>query len=206
MAHDFPSALAHWRTRRGLTKKALAQALGFDPSYISHIEAGRHHAGEDFVRLAERHLATGGHLWKSWHQTTSVRPASAAAPSELFVDSDHAELSYRDGLYTARMRRRVVNGGSEPVTRYLIRISADRYPGQPERSNELYRRHPLTWQRLNLAASCDGEPMRWVAKHDRDSFKEVWLCFDNEESRFPLYPGQAATLEYSYTVGEDQWG
>ncbi|CAM3815405.1 peptide deformylase [Nocardiopsis rhodophaea] len=122
------------------------------------------------------------------------------------MDTEHAELTYHGGVYTARIRRRVINGGSEPVTRYLVRISVDRYPGQPERANELYRRHPLTWQTLNLSALCDGEPMRWVAKHDRDSFKEVWLCFDNNESKFPLYPGQAAVLDYSYTVGEDQWG
>ncbi|MEU1672979.1 hypothetical protein ABZ752_13210 [Streptomyces roseifaciens] len=38
------------------------------------------------------------------------------------------------------------NTGTEPVARYLIRISVDRYPGEPERSNVHYRQHPLAWE------------------------------------------------------------
>ncbi|MGW0827116.1 hypothetical protein [Streptomyces sp. NPDC002845] len=42
--------------------------------------------------------------------------------------------------------------------------------------------------------------MRWQAKHDRDAFKEVWLLFDNDQGRFPLYPGESVWIEYAYTV------
>lgn len=52
------------------------------------------------------------------------------------------------------MRRLLRNTGEEPVTRYLIRISVDRYPGDPERSNAHYRAHPLTWDELNLTTTC----------------------------------------------------
>ena len=202
---DFPTALTRWREHRRLTKKALAKAMGYDPSYISHVESGRYPASEEFVRLSEKKLSSGGDLWRSWQKAPAAQSASTGN-GELFVDLDHAELRYREGVYTATMRRRVVNGGDEPVTRYLVRISVDRHPGRPELSNELYRNHPLTWERLDLTASCDGEPMVWVPKHDRDSFKEVWLSFENEHSMFPLYPGQSALLEYSYVVGADQWG
>ncbi|MEU3309983.1 peptide deformylase, partial [Nocardiopsis sp. NPDC006832] len=201
----FRTALAHWRKQRRMTKKALAEAMGFDPSYVSHVESGRYPPSEEFARLAEQKLSTGGELWRSWQMAPGVQPTSAGN-GELFVDLDHAELRYYEGTYTASMRRRVVNGGNEPVTRYLVRISVDRYPGRPELSNELYRNHPLTWEQLRLTASCDGEPMAWVPKHDRDSFKEVWLSFENQDSMFSLYPGQAAVLEYSYVVGSDQWG
>jgi hypothetical protein len=37
-----------------------------------------------------------------------------------------------------------------PVTRYLVRISVDRHPSDPERSDELYRCNPLTWEELSL--------------------------------------------------------
>ncbi|MEK8142719.1 hypothetical protein NKH18_12350 [Streptomyces sp. M10(2022)] len=74
------------------------------------------------------------------------------------------------------------------MTRYLIRVSVDRYPGDPERSNAHYRAHPLTWDELDLTATCQGEAMRWQAKHDRDAFKEVWLLFDNEYGRFLSTP------------------
>lgn len=204
--HDFPAALTLWRQHRGMAKKALAKAMGFDPSYISHVEAARHPVTEEFARLAEQKLAAGGQLWRIWKSSSVQTPARQAGAEGLFVDSDHAELRYSSGDYTALMRRRVVNGGTEPVTRYLVRISVDRHPGHPERSNDLYREHPLTWDQLRFSAICDGEPMRWVVKNDRDSFKEIWLCFDNDEAKFPLYPGQAATLEYAYTIGDDQWG
>jgi hypothetical protein len=35
----FSAALTMWRERRGLTKKKLAAAMGFDASYLSHVEA-----------------------------------------------------------------------------------------------------------------------------------------------------------------------
>jgi peptide deformylase len=88
----------------------------------------------------------------------------------------------------------------------MMRISVDRYPGQPERSNALYRERPLRWEELNLTATCDGEPMTWYPKADRDAFKEAWLCFENDRGRFPLYPGQHATLCYCYVVDDSRWG
>jgi hypothetical protein len=99
-----------------------------------------------------------------------------------------------------------MNGGTEPITSYLIRISVDRYPGDPERSNAHYRENPLTWEEINLSASVDGEPIGWRVQHDRDAFKELWLLFGNEDGRYPLYPGESVWLEYSYTVGSEKWG
>ena len=124
----------------------------------------------------------------------------------LVVEDDHAELSYDGAFFRASQQRVLRNCGAEPVTRYLMRISVDRYPGQPERSNALYRARPLTWDELGLTALCDGEPMTWQVKADRDAFKEAWLCFENDRGRFPLYPGQAATISYSYTVDDGRWG
>ena len=104
------------------------------------------------------------------------------------------------------MRRRLRNNSDQPVTRYLIRISVDRYPGNPERSNQHYREDPLTWDELDLEASCGNDRMTWKVQHDRDAFKELWLCFENDTGRFPLYPGESATIEYAYTVSDTKWG
>jgi hypothetical protein len=87
-----------------------------------------------------------------------------------------------------------------------MRISVDRCPGRPGQSNALHRARPLTWDQLGLTAACDGEPMTWRVKADRDAFKEAWLCFENDRGRFPLYPGQTATISYSYTVDDGHWG
>jgi hypothetical protein len=75
-----------------------------------------------------------------------------------------------------------------------------------EQSNELYRNDPLTWDELQLQAWHDGEPITWQVRHDRDAFKELWLLFENDEARFPLYPGETTEIAYSYTVSDIKWG
>lgn len=124
----------------------------------------------------------------------------------LVVESDEATLRYDDGAYHPHQRRRILNTGTEPITRYLMRISVDRFPGDPERSARLYRSNPLRWDFIRLAAWCDGEPMRWEVKTDWDALKEVWLLFENARGRFPLYPGNSACIEYTYHVADDRWG
>ncbi|MEU3030013.1 helix-turn-helix domain-containing protein [Streptomyces incarnatus] len=223
-AEDFAAELARWREMRGMSKRALAQAMGFDPSYVSHVESSRHRPTEEFARLADEALNAGKAIWRRWcdyeqaktREARAKRPPAAPPPrrpeqpyatgSALVVDHDTACLKYDGRSYRLTMRRLLRNTGNEPVTRYLIRISVDRYPGDPERSNTHYRAHPLTWDELALTATCRGEAMRWQAKHDRDAFKEVWLLFDNEHGRFPLYPGESVWIEYAYTVGDDKWG
>jgi peptide deformylase len=200
----FSSELTRWRERRGLSKKKLAAEMGFSASYLSHVEAGRMHASDLFARKAEEALSTGGELIAAWQRDTGDGPAALAAG--LVVEDDHAELTYDGAFFRASQRRVLRNGGPDPVTRYLMRISVDRYPGQPERSNALYRARPLTWDEVGLTASCDGEPMTWKVKADRDAFKEAWLCFENDRGRFPLYPGQVAAISYSYTVDDGRWG
>jgi len=140
------------------------------------------------------------------HSSAHATPRRPLGIGHLVVEHDHAELRYADGRYHPTQRRRIRNIGSEPVTRYLIRISVDRYPGDPERSNELYRQNPLTWDELQLTARAGDDEMTWKVKHDRDAFKEVWLLFENQHGRFPLYPGESRWIEYGYTVGEDKWG
>ena len=44
--------------------------------------------------------------------------------------------------------------GKTTLVRILVRIAVDRYPGDPERSNRLYREDPLTWEEIRLSAMC----------------------------------------------------
>ena len=219
----FVAELVRWRVERGMSKKQLAAAMGFDPSYVSHVEARRHRPTEDFARRAEAVLHAEGAIWQRFREYDDLRTASRArattvgrdppVPEQwlppgtgLVVEREIAELTYVDGDYLCRIHRALYNAGSEPVTRYLIRIAVDRYPGQPDLSNRHYRDHPLTWDELQLRAAASGEEMEWRPKTDRDAFKEVWLLFENAEGRFPLYPGQRAHIEYIYRVGIDKWG
>ncbi len=219
-AESFAAELSRWRTDRGLSKKQLAARMGFDPSYVSHVEGRRHRPTEDFARRAEAVLAAGGAIWRRFeeyealrHATpqphrTQVVPVQQWMPpgSGLIVEQEIAELTHVDGDYRCRVVRDLFNAGSEPVTRFLARIAVDRYPHDPERSNLHHRAHPLTYDEMQLTAHCGGEPIRWTIRHDRDAFKEVWLLFENDNGRFPLYPGRRATIEYAYTVGGEKWG
>ncbi|MGW2724134.1 helix-turn-helix domain-containing protein [Streptomyces sp. NPDC001492] len=221
-AANFAAEIAYWREVRGMPKKALAELMGFHPSYVSHVESGRHKPTADFARRADETLNAGKAIWRRWNeyetartrQTTMAAAVPAARVTEqpyatgsaIVVEHDAARLDYDGSHYRLTMRRLLRNTGTAPITRYLIRISVDRYPGDPERSNAHYRIHPLTWDELALTATCRGEVMRWEAKHDRDAFKEVWLLFDNDQGRFPLYPGDSVWIEYAYTVSDTKWG
>src|SRR6185436_1469181 len=77
-ADAFAAALRDWRTARGLSKKQLAAEMGFDPSYVSHVEARRHRPTEDFARRAEAVLQAGGIIWQCFRDYDDARQAVAA--------------------------------------------------------------------------------------------------------------------------------
>jgi peptide deformylase len=222
-ADSFAAELARRRTGRGLSKKQLANLMGFDPSYVSHVEGRRHRPTEDFARRAEAVLAASGAIWQRFREYDDLRHGRSGgqrdspAPGQwlppgtgLVVERESAHLTCTDEGYHCVIRRELYNAGTEPVTRYLVRVAVDRYPDDPGRSNRHHREHPLTFAELQLAAYRDDgsvrEPMHWRAKHDRDAFKEIWLLFENGEGGFPLYPGDRVSIEYAYRVDRDKWG
>ena len=218
----FIAELRHWREVTGYSQKALARLVGYTPSYVSKVERGTVLASRSFAESADTHLRAGRAImrrWRDMHEALVQQsgekgrhdepagddPQSGPGP-DLVVEHEIAELTYGNGVYRTRIRRQLRNTGTQPVTQYLIRIAVDRYPGDPERSNRLYREDPLTWEEIGLSATCGDETMAWHVKHDRDAFKEVWLLFENADGRFPLYPGEATWIEYVYTVSAHKWG
>ncbi|MFB9902883.1 peptide deformylase [Allokutzneria oryzae] len=210
--NGFIAEFKRLRDVRGLSQTRLGALMGYDRSYLSKIETGVERPGLDFVRRADAVFEAAGSLLRAWHaeydtpKGTPSQRESGESASSLIVEHDHAELIYNRGMYQAVMRRTLLNAGTEPVSKYLVRISVDRYPGDPARSNELYRRDPLTWDELQLIAHCGDEPMSIQIRHDRDAFKEVWLLFANSSAQFPLYPGEKTQITYSYQVSENKWG
>ena len=218
----FIAELRHWREVAGYSQKALAKLVGYTPSYVSKVERGTVLASRSFAESADQHLRAGRALVRRWrdmhealvelsggrprHDEPSTDDPQSRPGPDLVVEHEIAELTYRVGVYQTRIRRQLRNTGAQPVTQYLIRIAVDRYPGDPERSNRLYREDPLTWEEIGLSATCGNESMAWHVKHDRDAFKEVWLLFENADGRFPLYPGETTWIEYVYTVSAHKWG
>ena len=74
-ADQFVTALARWRVERGMSKKQLAARMGFDPSYVSHVEGRRHKPTEDFARRAEAVLGAGGAIWQRFQEYDELRHA-----------------------------------------------------------------------------------------------------------------------------------
>ncbi|MFJ3950275.1 peptide deformylase [Streptomyces libani] len=214
-AEVFIAELKRWRDLRGFSQSVLAKKVGYTPSYVSKVEGGVQRPSATFADSADTELRAGGSISRAFRDLEAAgrpdmptqRPAAGEPhTTSLIVEHEDTSLYYDGSTYRATQRRRLYNDSSDPVTRYLIRISVDRYPGDPERSNAHYRAHPLTWEEIGLSASVGGEPIGWRVQHDRDAFKELWLLFENEQGRYPLYPGESIWLEYSYSVGDDKWG
>src|SRR5688500_9736582 len=72
-ADSFAAELARHRTERGLSKKQLATLMGFDPSYVSHVEGRRHRPTEDFARRAEAVLEASGAIWQRFREYDELR-------------------------------------------------------------------------------------------------------------------------------------
>src|SRR5436189_2766751 len=79
-ADAFAAELTRWRTERGKSKKQLAARMGFDPSYVSHVEGRRHKPTEDFARRAEAVLSTGGARWEKFQEYDELRRARNPVP------------------------------------------------------------------------------------------------------------------------------
>ena len=76
----FVAELARWRQHRGMSKKQLAAAMGFDPSYVSHVEARRHRPTEDFARRAEAVLHADGAVWQRYREYDDLRAQPRVRP------------------------------------------------------------------------------------------------------------------------------
>jgi peptide deformylase len=218
-AEPFIAELKRWRDVRGVSQSALAKAVGYTPSYVSKVEGGQQRPARGFAEQADRVLHAGGALRRTFneiepqarseavpHQQAPDSSGADSQPASVIVQHDDAELHYDGTTYRATQRRQLYNASPDPIARYLIRISVDRYPGSPEQSNQHYRENPLTWEEIGLTAKVGNEPIGWRVQHDRDAFKELWLLFENDYGRYPLYPGESTWIEYSYTVRDDKWG
>ena len=222
----FVAEFARWRIERGMSKKQLAAAMGFDPSYVSHVEARRHRPTEDFARRAEAILQSRR---RDLAAVPGVRRAARTARSRVGPPGrdppvpdqwlppgtrarrragDSPQLTYVDGEYRCMVRRELYNAGTEPVTRYLVRIAVDRYPDDPGALQPPPPRPPAvagpSWR---LGASCGGRAdATGGPRHDRDAFKEVWLLFENDAAALPALPGRADHHRVRVHVGAEKWG
>ncbi|MCA1676323.1 MAG: helix-turn-helix domain-containing protein, partial [Actinobacteria bacterium] len=80
----FVAEFRRWRDLSGLSRTALAKAMGYSRSYVSKVESGTEHASREFVKTADSALNTGGALQRAWREQeaaarTDVKPERGAA-------------------------------------------------------------------------------------------------------------------------------
>ncbi|MFD0819130.1 helix-turn-helix domain-containing protein [Micromonospora zhanjiangensis] len=166
---DFAAEIRRWRTLRGLSMKQLARRMGFDPSYISHIEGRRYSPSQEFAWRAEMVLDSGRMILRRFAAYEAsqaarpegdpattvrrpVRPAPPEIPGGVLVEREVACLTYREHRYHCDVQRTIYNAGSEPVSRYPVRIHVDLRPDGRDDSDGYYHDHPLSWDELSFSA------------------------------------------------------
>jgi transcriptional regulator with XRE-family HTH domain len=216
---EFAGEFLRWRLTAQLSQGQLGDRMGYDRTYINKVERGALDPTAHFAEKADEAFGLNGDLAALWRAFDTARRMQAMgrgrrpphadkdqAAADIVVQHDEAWLRRGPDAYDVRMRKTILNVGQVPVLRYLMRVTVDKYPGEPKRSNAYYRGRPLTMEELHLAAHCEGEPMDIQVAQDRDSSKEIWLLFCNPRCQFPLYPGKQAVVEYSFRVCLSKWG
>lgn len=213
---SFAATLTRLRQARRLNKKQLARAIGFDPSYVSHMENGRHRPTHQFAIRADAVLDAGGALLAAFEQfrarsggagTTGDQPSWPGIPAGLVVRSEHAELTRRDdGYYQISIVRDIYNGTNEPVTRFPVRIEVDVHPTDSLRSQLFYRDNPVTLEEIDFRATLDGAPTGWDVARNRDAYKKIYVRTEPNGFPSPIYPRESAVLCCMYRVPCTKWG
>ncbi|WP_445517318.1 tetratricopeptide repeat protein [Streptomyces sp. NEAU-174] len=109
----FAAELAHRRLAQRLSQQKLAGAMGFDPSYISHLESGRHAPTEDVARLAEQILDAGQAIWNRWLDYAAAR-ARARPPRPMPPPPPPSTAKLAEGRSTApEVGQDPAEGGSQ---------------------------------------------------------------------------------------------
>ncbi|WP_433306434.1 helix-turn-helix domain-containing protein [Actinoplanes sp. CA-030573] len=204
------------RHRRQLSQKDLAFRMGVDPSYISHVEHGRHRPTPEFARRAEDALAADGALteafgqyWREVHGPDSTPPAPApvASGSEVIIESEQSTVTLgADGVYQIVIVRHLRNTGQRPLTRFPTRIEPDICPDDPDRSRSFYTGNPVEISRAGFWATLDGEPAPWTTVRDRPAYKRLDILFAPAGSPQPVYPGDTAVVACGWSLHWTQWG
>jgi transcriptional regulator with XRE-family HTH domain len=172
-AAAYVAELAAWRSRRGLSKKALAERMAYDRTYVSHIENGNLAPSEDFTKRADEVLATGGALLQRWQALRasraggSGRTPAVASTRELRTVEFVAWLSDRSGRSFTDLYESVAavadRHDAEPpgarlgrehsrsrVIRSHLADALDRYYGERPTGEGFYRAD-VGGQRVNLS-------------------------------------------------------
>ncbi|WBB67985.1 helix-turn-helix transcriptional regulator [Micromonospora sp. WMMD812] len=97
-SHRFRVELRSWRTRAGLTQRALAERVRFSRETVAAVESGRRFGSHEFAVRCDEVLDTGGCLAGLWPQVAAEQLAADGrrGPRLIAVDTPPARRDARD--------------------------------------------------------------------------------------------------------------
>ena len=72
----FVGELRRWREVRGMSRTAVAVAMGYSRSYVSKVESGHERPSREFAKAADDALNAGGALRRAWREHEANRPVN----------------------------------------------------------------------------------------------------------------------------------
>lgn len=140
--------------------------------------------------------------------SSSLENVNQATGNFLFLE-DYVYLRYDQDLdvYHLKFQKKIQNIGQIPITRVYCRIAVDKFPGEPERSREHYRKFPLEMDKINFRAfDRNEEELNYEVEFDYDSNKEIYILLRSGNVYKSLYPGETTDIYYTFTVSTLYWG
>ncbi|MFY1692047.1 helix-turn-helix transcriptional regulator [Plantactinospora sp. WMMB782] len=194
---EFQRELRRWRTRKGLTQRALADRVRFSRETVAAVEAGRRYGSHELAVRCDDVLGTGGRLKALWPQVAAEqiaadgrrgprgaaagRPEPGAVEPEPAVGDPQSVVDAIDGLRDLidQMLRAHFPGGSaqQPAEAHRLTEEAHRLAAQ------VHRLHDADPSADPLPA---GEPRQSAAGESRQSAAE---------SRRPAGDGRRSPVE-----------
>ena len=120
----FATELAAWRNAAGLTKKELADRLGYADSYVGQVELRKNTPSEEFAQALDTFFNTNGVFHRLWKRIKDSRHTSTPPPGySQFAERRNEAISIKsygalliNGLFQTKDYVRAVMGGMDAQT------------------------------------------------------------------------------------------
>jgi transcriptional regulator with XRE-family HTH domain len=140
---QFRSELRRWRTRNGLTQRALAERVRFSRETVAAVESGRRYGSQELAVRCDDVLGTGGLLTALWPQVAAEQmaadgrrgPRTSEAPEPATAaDPDPPAMIRPDGRQFNEDDSAAVVAAIDELRVLIDRILGDRAPSDHRRA------------------------------------------------------------------------
>ncbi|WP_422769696.1 helix-turn-helix transcriptional regulator [Plantactinospora sp. WMMC1484] len=130
---EFQRELRRWRTRRGLTQRALADRVRFSRETVAAVEAGRRYGSQELAVRCDDVLGTGGLLTALWPKVAVEQIAADGRRGPRGADAGSSERVDPD---PAMGERQSVVDAIDELRGLIDQMLRVHFPGESERRPE----------------------------------------------------------------------